>query len=229
MDELSAVPAAARGFDRPQCDWRPADAVGRGPVVLVVPGTGSFRTELVNAARGLVPGAALLTVGPGSADAESAANLGVEPLDATETWLEAAASAVAKAVDGELARRGVDRRALITVAHGLGSGVVLSLVAGGRLFGLGLVLLQPPAAPTVASWPELNGLPVFLAARRAEPAADDRLVSLGCTLQQAGAQVTLRWRDQGGEITDAELRAARTWLRLVGVASVATDSRGVYG
>ncbi len=61
--------------------------------------------------------------------------------------------------------------------------------------------------------PDLSGTPVFIAAGRRDPLIPpDNTERLAKMLQEAGAEVDLRWRDTGHALTYQEVREAQDWL-----------------
>jgi predicted esterase len=68
--------------------------------------------------------------------------------------------------------------------------------------------------------PDMTGVPVLVAAGRADPLVPaEETVRLGQLLHDAGAAVAVTWHDGGHMLTDASVRAARTWLRLSGLVA----------
>ena len=77
----------------------------------------------------------------------------------------------------------------------------------------GAVLFSPMVPIQPESLPDLSGVPVFIGA-----AEDDPMVEAGNTkrlatlLEQAGADVTVRWKRGGHSLNAADVAAAREWL-----------------
>jgi predicted esterase len=64
--------------------------------------------------------------------------------------------------------------------------------------------------------PDLHGKPVYLAAGRRDPLIVPQLVTrLSAVLEEAGAQVVLRWQDAGHGLGPGEIAEARAWLDTV--------------
>jgi phospholipase/carboxylesterase/glyoxalase family protein len=77
-----------------------------------------------------------------------------------------------------------------------------------------MVPLEPP------SLPHLAGADVFLCAGRTDPIVDPANAQrLADMLREAGANVTLRWKPGGHELTREDVAAARTWYSEREVAS----------
>jgi len=61
--------------------------------------------------------------------------------------------------------------------------------------------------------PDLSGVPVFLAAgRRDTMISPDNTERLDTILQEAGADLDLRWKNTGHPLTYEEIEEAREWL-----------------
>jgi predicted esterase len=68
-----------------------------------------------------------------------------------------------------------------------------------------------PLEPEVT--PDLSGTPVLMASgRRDQIIPPDNTERLAKILQEAGANVDLRWRDTGHGLTYDEVQEARDWL-----------------
>ncbi len=224
----------------PALAWRPDSWVAGGSAVVVVPGAGVAGPELVNAARGLAPRAMVLAATLSEVAAVAATDrdvAGDEIQGAAAPDVRARhagdakghrlarATSLAAVWRQTLADHGAHGRRSFAVGHGWHGGLLLDVLAARPRPLWGAVLFLPEPVPVLeTSMPaavrtaiDLDGLRLFVGARRAEAAADGYLVQLARTWQDAGAAVTLRWRDRGGVLTDAELQAARTWLRLSGL------------
>ena len=78
----------------------------------------------------------------------------------------------------------------------------------------GAVLFRPMMPFEPDNLPDLSGVPVLLSAGRHDPMVPKGNVErLAAMLREAGAVVTLHWESAGHGLTDAELRAAKHWLR----------------
>ena len=77
----------------------------------------------------------------------------------------------------------------------------------------GAALLRPvlPLTPDVA--PDLTGRPVLIAAGDRDPYAPaERVQALADALEQAGAEVDVKWQQAGHELAPPELGVVREWL-----------------
>jgi predicted esterase len=106
-----------------------------------------------------------------------------------------------------------DPAAVIAVGFSNGANIASALMllhprtlAGGVLFRAMVPLVPEPV-------PALAGTAVFISNGQADPlvprAETERLAAL---LRGAGADVTLEWQPGGHQLTQADLRAARSWL-----------------
>jgi len=111
---------------------------------------------------------------------------------------------------------GFDREKLVAVGYSNGANIAASLMLlhPGLLRAAVLFRAMVPFEPEEA--PDLSGMPVFLAAGRRDtmipPANTERLAEI---LQEAGADLDLRWKSVGHPLTYEELEEARTWISKV--------------
>jgi predicted esterase len=121
-------------------------------------------------------------------------------------------SELADFVKAAAAQYGFDPTRVVAAGFSNGANIAASLLLlhpgvlrAGILFSP-MVPLEPP------SLPDLSGVDVFLSAGRADPIVDpanaQRLADL---LGEAGADVTLRWKPGGHELTPDDVSGARTW------------------
>jgi predicted esterase len=77
-----------------------------------------------------------------------------------------------------------------------------------------MVPLEPPEPPSLA------GVEVFIAAGRSDPIVDPgNTQRLADILGQAGADVTLHWKNGGHELSRSDVDASRAWYQGHGLAS----------
>jgi len=111
---------------------------------------------------------------------------------------------------------GFDRGKLVAVGYSNGANIAASLMLlhPGLLRAAVLFRAMVPFEPEEA--PDLSGMPVFLAAGRRDtmipPENTERLAEI---LQEAGADLDLRWKPVGHPLTYEELEEARAWLSKV--------------
>lgn len=77
----------------------------------------------------------------------------------------------------------------------------------------GAVLFRPMVPIVPESRPDLSGVPVFIAAGRADPIVSaDQSEAIASLLAGCGADVDLHWTDTGHSLHREEIRAAANWL-----------------
>lgn len=180
---------------------------------------------MVNVARGLGPRSlVLLAAVAGAGESPTSDPAGASPEGPTGADGSTGYEGAAAEWKWALAAHGAERAGSVAVGFDSGAVRLLQVVAANAIipgavffFGSVAALDSFPHADRTA----LSGVHLFLGARRVGQAEDRQLVRLARALQESGAAVTLRWRDRGAGVTEAELQAARTWLRLSGFALVA--------
>ena len=183
--------------------------------LLLLHGTGGDEASLLPLGRALLPGAGLLS--PRGRVLEHGAprffrRLAEGVFDLPD--LIARTHELASWLPEAAARYGFDPASMIAIGYSNGANIAGSLL----LLHPGLlrtaVLLRPmvPLVPPIA--PDLAGTRVFAATGRRDPivpvAESERLAEL---LRGYGAVVDLHWSEGGHELANAEIAAARTWLR----------------
>ncbi len=191
----------------------PATASGRPPILLLH-GTGGDENDLLPVGRMLDERAALLSprgkvlergmprffrrVAEGVFDQEDLARR----TDELAEFVEAAAMTYALDPDG-----------IVAVGFSNGANIAASLLLLHPELLAGAVLLRAMVPFEPETPPDLSGVPVYLAAGRADkmvpPENTEHLAEL---LRSAGAEVTLDWQPGGHGIGRAEVEAAREWL-----------------
>lgn len=116
-------------------------------------------------------------------------------------------------VEAATTEYGFDREKLIATGYSNGANIAASLMLlhPGLLKAAVLFRSMVPFEPETV--PNLSGMPVFMAAGRQDqmiaPGNTQRLAEI---LQEAGANVDLRWRDTGHGLTYEEIGEAKDWL-----------------
>ena len=108
---------------------------------------------------------------------------------------------------------GFDRSGLVAAGYSNGANIAASLILlhPGLLRAAVLFRAMVPFEPEVT--PDLSGMPVFMASgRRDQMIPPDNSQKLADILEEAGADVDLRWRDTGHGLTYEEVEEAREWL-----------------
>ena len=111
------------------------------------------------------------------------------------------------------AEYGIDRSKLVAVGYSNGANVAAStiLLHPGLLKAAVLFRAMVPFEPDLT--PDLSGMPVFLAAGRMDRMIPpDNTQRLADILDEAGADVDLRWRDTGHPLTYEEVGEAKVAL-----------------
>lgn len=195
----------------------PAQRAGgsAAPTLLLLHGTGGDEDDLLPLGRALLPGVNLLS--PRGKVLEGGMprffrRLAEGVFD--EDDLVRRTEELALFVEWASAAYGFDPAWVIAAGYSNGANIAASLLllrpctlAGAVLFHA-MVPIEPPERP------DLAGVPVFIAAGRADPlvpsAGTERLAEL---LRAAGADVALHWEPGGHALIPSEVQAAREWLR----------------
>jgi predicted esterase len=106
-----------------------------------------------------------------------------------------------------------DRTKVVAVGYSNGANIAAStlllhpeLLAGAVLF-RAMVPLVPDKTP------DLSGIPALISAGLSDPIVpQDQSEQLADLLQDAGADVTMRWQDSGHELNSEEIKYAKEWL-----------------
>jgi predicted esterase len=184
------------------------------PTLLLLHGTGGNEEDLVPLGETLVPGAAYLS--PRGKVSEYGAprffrRLAEGVFDQEDLLLRT--HELAEFVEAASAEYGFDRSKLVAVGYSNGANVAAStiLLHPGLLRAAVLFRAMVPFEPDLT--PDLSGMPVFLAAGRMDRMIPpDNTQRLADILDEAGADVDLRWRDTGHPLTYEEVGEAKEWL-----------------
>ena len=185
-----------------------------GPTLLLLHGTGGNEEDLVPLGETLAPGAAFLA--PSGKVSEYGAprffrRLAEGVFDQEDLLLRT--HELAEFVEAASAEYGFDRSKLVAVGYSNGANVAAStiLLHPGLLRAAVLFRAMVPFEPDLT--PDLSGMPVFLAAGRMDRMIPpDKTQRLADILDEAGADVDLRWRDTGHPLTYEEVGEAKEWL-----------------
>jgi phospholipase/carboxylesterase len=117
-------------------------------------------------------------------------------------------------LDEAAAQYGFDTDNLVAVGYSNGANIAGSLLFHYKdVFRAG-VLLHPMVPLRNVTIPSLEGVSIFIGAGTNDPIiAAAETQELEGILQQAGAEVTTHWGNQGHRLSVAEAEAARDWLR----------------
>jgi len=185
-----------------------------GPTILLLHGTGGNEEDLVGLAEALAPGAAILS--PRGKVSEYGAprffrRLAEGVFDHEDLLFRT--HELAEFVEAASEEYGFDLSKVVAIGYSNGANVAASmmLLHPGLLLAAILFRAMVPFEPEVT--PDLSGMPVFMAAGRMDrmipPDNAQRLADL---LEEAGADVDLRWRDTDHPLTYEEAREAKEWL-----------------
>jgi phospholipase/carboxylesterase len=185
-----------------------------GPTLLLLHGTGGNEEDLVGLGETLAPGAAILS--PRGKVSEYGAprffrRLAEGVFDHEDLLLRT--HELAEFAEAASEEYGFDRAKLVAVGYSNGANVAAStiLLHPGLLRAAVLFRAMVPFEPEVT--PDLSGMPVFLAAGRADRMIPpDNTQRLADILLEAGADVDLRWRNTGHPLTYDDVSEAKQWL-----------------
>ncbi len=195
-------------------NYLPRDRDGSGVTLLLLHGTGGSEDDLIPLGQQLLPGAAILS--PRGKVSEHGAprffrRLAEGVFDHEDLLFRT--HELADFVEQAANRYGFDRQRLVGVGYSNGANIAASLMVlhPGLLRAAVLFRAMVPFEPEAT--PDLSGMPVFLAAgRRDTMIAPDNTERLAAILQEAGADLDLRWKDVGHPLTYQEIEEAAAWL-----------------
>jgi predicted esterase len=184
------------------------------PTLLLLHGTGGNENDLLELGATLLPDAALLS--PRGKVLENGMprffrRLAEGVFDLQD--LQRRTHELADFVDAAAATYGFDRGKVVAVGYSNGANIAASLLLlrPGILAGAVLLRAMVPLEP--AKTPDLDDVPVFIAAGRFDPIIPpDNSQRLAQLLESAGAVVTLHWQATGHNLTPDDIEAARAWL-----------------
>jgi predicted esterase len=185
---------------------------GTSPALLLLHGTGGDEHSLMGLGAQLRPGAALLSP-RGQVLEDGAARFfrRLAPGIFDEDDLIRRTHELADFVEDQAARQSLGKIIALGYSNGANIAASLLLLRPGLLAGAILLRAMVPLDPPHP--PDLGKTPVLLLAGR-----DDRMISptgterLAVILSQAGADLTLDWRDAGHELTKEDFLLAADWL-----------------
>lgn len=185
---------------------------GSSPTLLLLHGTGGDENDLIPLGPILRPGAALLSPrGQILENGQPRFFRRLAPGIFDETDLIRRTHELADFVEDQSARRHLGK--IIAVGYSNGANIAASMLllrpevlAGAVLF-RAMVPLEPSATP------RLDGTPVLmLSGRHDKMIPADSSQRLSVLLSQAGAHITLEWREAGHGLDDTDFTLAQSWL-----------------
>jgi predicted esterase/catechol 2,3-dioxygenase-like lactoylglutathione lyase family enzyme len=210
-EEIPAMEQSSLSFVHQFIPAQASDA----PTLLLLHGTGGNEHDLLTLGRALYPQAALLS--PRGQVLENGMPRffrrlaeGVFDLDDLRRRAGELASFVAAA--SEVYQ--FDPRRVIAVGYSNGANIAASLLLLHPQVLAGAVLFHAMVPIVPQELPDLHGVPVFMGAGQFDPLIPPpQTEQLALLLQQAGAEVALRWEPGGHTLSQAEVDAATSWLR----------------
>lgn len=185
-----------------------------GATMLLLHGTGGNEDDLIPLGQEIAPGAAILS--PRGQVSEYGAprffrRLAEGVFDMEDLIFRT--HELAEFVEAASKEYGFDPEKVVAAGYSNGANIAASLILlhPGLLRAAVLFRSMVPLEPEVT--PDLSGMPVFMAAGTQDPLIPpDNTERLSKMLQEAGAEVELRWRDIGHPLTYEEIKEAKDWL-----------------
>jgi len=184
------------------------------PVFLVLHGTGGDENDLLPIAGMLHPGAAILS--PRGRVLERGMprffrRLAEGVFDQED--LRIRTTELAAFVKDATAHYGLDASRVVAVGYSNGANIAASMLLAHPTVLAGAVLLRAMVPFEPERVPDLSGKPVLIAAGRQDPLIPQPLTHrLAAILEQAGADLTVRWYDVGHELSPREIHEAAAWI-----------------
>lgn len=192
----------------------PPSGDGATPTLLLLHGTGGNENDLLPLGRALAPKAALLA--PRGKVLENGMprffrrlSEGVFDLDDLKARTHELADFIAAAA----AVYSFDPGRVIALGFSNGANIAASALLLRPRSLAGAVLFRPMVPLVPETRPDLDTIPVFVAAGTLDPiATPEHTEHLATLLRESGAEVTVHWHPAGHTITDPEVSAAKAWL-----------------
>lgn len=192
-------------------------AEANAPTLLLLHGTGGNEDDLIPLARLLDPAASLLS--PRGQVLERGMprffrRIAEGVFDVAD--LKRRTHELKDFIVAAAARYGFDPARLVAVGYSNGANIAASLLLLEPCVLAGAILMRAmvPFEPEESTRSPLVGVPVLIAAGRLDPIArPEQAGRLAQMLREHGANVTLRWEDAGHGLEQAEIEAAREWLK----------------
>ena len=195
-------------------NFLPGEPDGFGVTLLLLHGTGGDEEDLIPLGQQLLPGAAVLS--PRGKVSEHGAprffrRLAEGVFDHEDLLFRT--HELADFIDQAANEYGFDRSKLVAVGYSNGANIAASLMLLHPDLLRAAVLFRAMVPFEPEETPDLSGVPVFLAAgRRDTMIPPDNTERLAAILQEAGADLDLRWKNTGHPLTYEEIEEAREWL-----------------
>jgi len=116
-------------------------------------------------------------------------------------------------LDRAAAEHGFDASNLAAVGYSNGANIAGSLLFHYKNIFRSAILLHPMVPLRGLALPSMSGVAVFIGAGINDPLITPQETrELSAMLQEAGAEVTMHWGNQGHRLSAAEAEAAKSWL-----------------
>jgi phospholipase/carboxylesterase/glyoxalase family protein len=193
----------------------PASTPDLGITLLLLHGTGGNEQDLLTLGQELLPGAALLS--PRGRILENGMprffrRLAEGVFDLEDLKLQT--DELARFIEAAARKYGFETGKIFAIGYSNGANIAASVMLTYPDVLAGAVLFRPmvPFVPQLS--PDLQNVPVLLAAGRRDPiAAPEFTLALGEILKTAGAGVSLHWHEGGHELGRDDIAAAKDWIR----------------
>ncbi len=185
-----------------------------GVTLLLLHGTGGNEEDLIPLGKELAPGAAILS--PRGKVSEFGAprffrRLAEGVFDHEDLVFRT--HELARFVEAASEEYGFEKSKLAAAGYSNGANIAASVLLLHPGLLRAAVLLRAMVPFELEVTPDLSGMPVFMASgRRDQIISPDNSQRLADILSEAGADVTLRWRDTGHGLTFEEVAEAKVWL-----------------
>ena len=183
-------------------------------MLLLLHGTGGNENDLLDLGHNLLPGAALLS--PRGKILENGMPRFFRRLTEgvfDEEDLIRRTHELANFVRAAAKQYQVDAKKVVAVGYSNGANIAASMLLLRPEILSGAVLFRAMVPLMPEKQPNLSGRPVFLAAGRHDPIIlPENTERLATMLTAAGADVSLRWSEDGHQLNAAEIEEAKRWL-----------------
>jgi phospholipase/carboxylesterase len=185
-----------------------------GPTLLLLHGTGGNEEDLIPLGQELLAGAAILS--PRGKVSEYGAprffrRLAEGVFDHEDLLFRT--HELAGFVESAAGEYGFDPSRIVAVGYSNGANVAASTILLHPRLLRAAVLFRAMVPFEPEAMPDLSGMPIFMAAGRMDRMIpQDNTQRLADILDEAGADVDLRWRNVGHPLTYEEIGEAREWI-----------------
>lgn len=189
---------------------------GSRETILVLHGTGGTENDLIGIAEAISPGAAILS--PRGNVSENGAlrffrRLAEGVFDPAE--VRARGEELASFIRAATAYYRLDAGRLTALGYSNGANIASTVLQLDPSLLRGAILFRPMLVFEPAATPDLAGKMVFISAGRMDPIVPMKNVeTLATRLEEAGADVTLKWQLTGHNLAPNEMGEAAEWVAL---------------